>query len=102
MGLALVEPSYFLVPHFKQKKSKAGTVGAVAIDRCGNYAAGTSTGGVSRHSWNLQSVKLLLWLFVRERPENRRDRWSSQVYWHNVRQHDSGCSRSRGIDKNRL
>lgn len=42
----LVEPSYFLVPRTRPKtKSKAGTVGAVVADRCGEVAAGTSTGG---------------------------------------------------------
>jgi beta-aspartyl-peptidase (threonine type) len=44
-GLELVPPEYFLVPGKLEKKSKAGTVGAVALDRCGNLAAGTSTGG---------------------------------------------------------
>lgn len=45
-GVPLVDPSYFLVPRAVQSKdSKAGTVGAVVADRCGNVAAGTSTGG---------------------------------------------------------
>ena len=47
-GLDIVEPSYFIVgkrPHVLQKKSKAGTVGAVVLDRCGEVVAGTSTGG---------------------------------------------------------
>lgn len=46
MGLEIVEPKYFLVDKKKPAKpSKSGTVGAVALDRCGNLAAGTSTGG---------------------------------------------------------
>ena len=44
--LAIVKPAYFLVPEAgKGRKSKSGTVGAVALDRCGNLAAATSTGG---------------------------------------------------------
>ena len=45
-GLAMMPPSYFLVP--RQKKAgggTSGTVGAVALDRCGDLAAATSTGG---------------------------------------------------------
>ncbi len=45
MGLRPVPPAYFLVPGKREKKSKSGTVGAVALDRCGNVAAATSTGG---------------------------------------------------------
>lgn len=46
-GLELVSPQYFLVdPEIAHpNETKAGTVGAVALDRCGNLAAGTSTGG---------------------------------------------------------
>lgn len=47
-GLEVVDPAYFLVPRDPakpKKKSKAGTVGAVALDRCGRIAAATSTGG---------------------------------------------------------
>ncbi len=44
-GLELAPADYFLVPENKSKPSKAGTVGAVALDRCGHLAAGTSTGG---------------------------------------------------------
>jgi beta-aspartyl-peptidase (threonine type) len=42
-GLKLVPGSYFL----RNKKSKHGTVGAVALDRDGNLAAATSTGGIA-------------------------------------------------------
>ena len=45
VGLEPVDPSWLLVPRKKASKSKSGTVGAVALDRCGNLAAGTSTGG---------------------------------------------------------
>ena len=50
VGLEFVPPDYFL-QHRKRsarqpkKGSKSGTVGAVAKDRCGNLAGGTSTGG---------------------------------------------------------
>ncbi len=44
--LKLEPPAYFLVPGQKKKPgSKSGTVGAVALDRCGDLAAATSTGG---------------------------------------------------------
>jgi L-asparaginase / beta-aspartyl-peptidase len=55
--LEIVDPSYFLTEHrleqFKKvqfeeevaQKNKMGTVGAVAVDRDGNLAAATSTGG---------------------------------------------------------
>lgn len=44
--LAIKKPGYFLVPGGKKKPGgKSGTVGAVALDRCGDLAAGTSTGG---------------------------------------------------------
>jgi beta-aspartyl-peptidase (threonine type) len=43
--LDIVDPGYFLVPTKKTSKGKSGTVGAVALDRCGDLAAGTSTGG---------------------------------------------------------
>ncbi len=50
-NLEIVSPSYFHVQevydnYLKQKKEKGGTVGAVALDRNGNLAAGTSTGGM--------------------------------------------------------
>lgn len=49
-GLALVRPAYFhtaerLADLRKGRKSCHGTVGAVALDRRGNLAAATSTGG---------------------------------------------------------
>ncbi len=34
------------------KESKFGTVGAVALDKNGNLAAGTSTGGMTNKKWN--------------------------------------------------
>lgn len=45
LGAETVEPDYFLrnKPHNEPKEN--GTVGAAALDRCGNLAAGTSTGG---------------------------------------------------------
>lgn len=43
--LEIKPPSYFLVPGKKKSNSKSGTVGAVALDRCGDLAAATSTGG---------------------------------------------------------
>ena len=51
-GLELVDPSYFysedrLKSVKKQKDKKNSTVGALAIDKLGNIAAGTSTGGRS-------------------------------------------------------
>ena len=51
-GIELVDPSYFysedrLKSVKKQKAKKNSTVGALAIDKLGNIAAGTSTGGRS-------------------------------------------------------
>ena len=51
-GLELVDPSYFysvdkLKRMRKQQAKKNSTVGALAIDKLGNIAAGTSTGGRS-------------------------------------------------------
>lgn len=61
-NLAIVPQSYFIdsaryEQHFRRKKareaspSKHGTVGAVALDRFGNIAAGTSTGGMMDKRW---------------------------------------------------
>jgi L-asparaginase / beta-aspartyl-peptidase len=62
-GMVLVPESYFVVPHRVQELAEAkraaaerakappvkgtGTVGAVALDRAGNLAAATSTGGLT-------------------------------------------------------
>lgn len=58
-GLAMVEPAYFVdsvryQQYLRRRKArgvdtpeKFGTVGAVALDKFGNIAAGTSTGGMS-------------------------------------------------------
>lgn len=55
MNLEIVENEYFVTPvvreKFEQRKKtkqddKKGTVGAVALDKSGNLAAGTSTGGM--------------------------------------------------------
>ncbi|HUP47082.1 MAG TPA: isoaspartyl peptidase/L-asparaginase [Thermoanaerobaculia bacterium] len=55
MGLEIVDPSYFwteqrwksLQRQLVEDEKKFGTVGAVAVDRDGNLAAGTSTGGMT-------------------------------------------------------
>jgi beta-aspartyl-peptidase (threonine type) len=53
-GLDMVDSSYFFTPgrydsflKAKEKAEKHGTVGAVALDKNGNLAAGTSTGGMT-------------------------------------------------------
>ena len=53
-GLELVDSSYFFTQKrydsylkAKEKAEKFGTVGAVALDKYGNLAAGTSTGGMT-------------------------------------------------------
>jgi beta-aspartyl-peptidase (threonine type) len=53
-GLELVDSSYFFTQKrydsylkAKEKAEKFGTVGAVALDKHGNLAAGTSTGGMT-------------------------------------------------------
>lgn len=54
-GLEIVDPSYFwteqrwksLQRQLVEDEKKFGTVGAVAVDRDGNLAAGTSTGGMT-------------------------------------------------------
>ena len=62
-GLEIVDPSYFYTEKAfkglenakksdKEKDSKFGTVGCVAIDKYGNLAAGTSTGGMTNKKWN--------------------------------------------------
>jgi beta-aspartyl-peptidase (threonine type) len=74
-GFNLVDPSYFFTQNrynslirVKQKEkdnenkvsfedpfikeSKFGTVGSVALDKNGNLAAGTSTGGMTNKRWN--------------------------------------------------
>ncbi|MFC2129613.1 isoaspartyl peptidase/L-asparaginase family protein [Bacteroidota bacterium] len=49
-GLDIVDPEYFQTEKSKKEKEaskdKFGTVGCVALDREGNLAAGTSTGGI--------------------------------------------------------
>ncbi|MGV3523235.1 MAG: isoaspartyl peptidase/L-asparaginase family protein [Candidatus Sericytochromatia bacterium] len=60
-GFALVEGSYFdtpekwqLLQEVQAEEAKAkvrGTVGAVALDRAGNLAAATSTGGMTNKRW---------------------------------------------------
>lgn len=73
-GIELVDPSYFytenrfkslqrvkqrdakkMTAHFADpfiKDSKFGTVGCAALDKNGNLAAGTSTGGMTNKRWN--------------------------------------------------
>lgn len=57
-GLEMVEPDYFITPRrldqlrramagVHQPEDRFGTVGAVAMDKAGNLAAGTSTGGMT-------------------------------------------------------
>ncbi|MCE1189206.1 MAG: isoaspartyl peptidase/L-asparaginase [Ignavibacteria bacterium] len=50
-GMPTADSSYFTTPKqlevFKKLKSRKGTVGAVALDRQGNLAAATSTGGLA-------------------------------------------------------
>lgn len=61
-GLEIVEPSYFFTQkqyddlmkiqkREAEKKEKDGTVGCVALDKNGNLAAGTSTGGMANKKW---------------------------------------------------
>jgi beta-aspartyl-peptidase (threonine type) len=55
-GLEIVDNLYFATPRTMRwveefKKTKNGTVGCVALDKEGNLAAGTSTGGMFRKSW---------------------------------------------------
>jgi len=57
-GLEMVSPAYFHTDRkwndLKEilKKEKLGTVGCVALDRKGNLAAGTSTGGMANKRYN--------------------------------------------------
>jgi beta-aspartyl-peptidase (threonine type) len=67
VGLEIVEPGYFKTDRRWEQLQKAksagdhaslvhsdwkfGTVGAVALDRAGNLAAGTSTGGMTNKRW---------------------------------------------------
>jgi beta-aspartyl-peptidase (threonine type) len=57
-GLEIVPPSYFYTEKRYQelqqmlKKDKHGTVGCCALDKNGNLAAGTSTGGMSDKRYN--------------------------------------------------
>lgn len=61
MGVERVEPAYFDTPLRREQLERAlerraaeaghGTVGAAALDRQGNLAAGTSTGGMTAKRW---------------------------------------------------
>lgn len=57
-GLEIVDPSYFYTEERYQQlrealdKDKHGTVGCVALDKSGNLAAGTSTGGMTGKRYN--------------------------------------------------
>ncbi|MFW6020029.1 MAG: isoaspartyl peptidase/L-asparaginase family protein [Bacteroidales bacterium] len=52
-GLDTVDQDYFITSRRMMQHQKAikGTVGAVALDKNGNLAAGTSTGGMSMKKW---------------------------------------------------
>ena len=55
-GLDIVDPSYFYTQRRweslkKIQVEKHGTVGCVALDKHGNLAAGTSTGGLTNKRW---------------------------------------------------
>jgi L-asparaginase / beta-aspartyl-peptidase len=57
-GLEIVPESYFSTPErlkswreARQKENQKGTVGAVALDKKGNLAAATSTGGMTMKKW---------------------------------------------------
>ena len=56
-NLEIVDPSYFYTQRRwdylkKVQAEKYGTVGCVALDKNGNIAAGTSTGGMTNKKWN--------------------------------------------------
>jgi len=60
-GLEIVDSSYFFTERRwmdlqkaieQSKENKFGTVGCVAMDKAGNLAAGTSTGGMTNKRWN--------------------------------------------------
>jgi L-asparaginase / beta-aspartyl-peptidase len=60
-GLEIVDSTYFYSDRRwrdlqraidRTKKDKLGTVGCVALDKAGNLAAGTSTGGMTNKRWN--------------------------------------------------
>jgi L-asparaginase / beta-aspartyl-peptidase len=60
-GLEIVEPNYFITEKAQKalekakqaefKDQKFGTVGCVALDKYGNLASGTSTGGMTNKRW---------------------------------------------------
>ncbi len=58
-GLEIVDPKYFYTERRwkaiqkmkKNEQKKYGTVGCVALDKDGNLAAGTSTGGMTNKRW---------------------------------------------------
>lgn len=56
-GVVMVEPAYFYTERRWQQLQEAqaeevlGTVGVVALDRSGDLAAGTSTGGMTNKRW---------------------------------------------------
>ena len=56
-SVEMVEPAYFYTEHRWQQLQEAqaedvlGTVGVVALDRSGNLAVGTSTGGTTNKRW---------------------------------------------------
>jgi len=55
-GLEIVDNSYFATPRTlrlieQMKAEKNGTVGCVVLDKQGNLAAGTSTGGMLKKRW---------------------------------------------------
>ncbi len=60
-GLDIVDSTYFFTERRwkdlqnainREKENKFGTVGCVALDKAGNLAAGTSTGGMTNKKWN--------------------------------------------------